>query len=421
MKRIYFDNNATTCPRPEVIETFNDVMKKFWGNPSSIHADGQDARRIVEESREKIAHLLNAPGGPAGIVFTSSGSESNNTAIKGVAFYARTELLPSGGGHIITTPIEHHAVLNVCEYLRDKHNFEITYLPVDETGLVSPDSVKSAIREDTVLVSVMYANNEIGTIEPVEEIGKVVYNARKERERKGNSLPLYFHIDAVQAAGKIPIDLSKLKTDFLSISAHKFYGPKGVGMLWVRPSITVGGKENPVNFHPLIHGGHHEANRRASTENVPGIAAMAKALELAVNNMEEEEKRILDLRQKLEAGIFSQIPHVRLNGHPTQRIAGTLNVSFDYLEAEGLAVALDMAGISVSTGSACASGSTEPSHVITAIGCPPELARGSVRFSLGIYNTMEEVEKVLKVLPGIVEKLRTISPLYKKNKNFSSD
>jgi len=411
MERIYFDNNATTRPRPEVTEKFMEVMKDVWGNPSSIHTDGQNARSIVEDSREKIARLLSAPGGPQEIVFTSSGSESDNTAIKGVAFYSKSIL--KKGGHIITTAIEHHAVLNVCQYLESYHGFDVTYLGVDETGKVSPQDVASAIRDDTVLVSVMYANNEIGTIEPVADIGKIVYNARKARAKKGNPLPVYFHVDAVQAAGKIPINLSGMKIDLLSISAHKFYGPKGVGVLWVRSSPQ---DDDGVKFHPLIHGGHHEANRRASTENVPAIAAMAYALELAVGKMEEEEKRILDMRLRLEKGLFSKIPHIRLNGHPTERIAGTLNVSFDFLEAEGLAVALDMAGVSVSTGSACASGSTEPSHVITAIGCPPALARGSIRFSLGIYNTMEEVDRVLEILPPIVARLREISPLYKKSK-----
>ncbi|MDI6756870.1 MAG: cysteine desulfurase family protein, partial [Endomicrobiia bacterium] len=388
---------ATTPASPEAIDIMARVAREAYGNPSSVHSAGQDAKAILEESREKIARILGAAK-PSEIIFTSSGTESDNTAIKGAAFADRAR-----GNHIITSMVEHHAVLNVCEYLSKYHGFEITYLPVDSYGSVDPSDIEKSLRDTTIMVSIMHANNEIGTIEPVVEIGRIIHNANARRARANRSR-VYYHVDAVQTAGKIPLNAIKIGADFISISAHKFYGPKGVGCLYAASG---------AEFHPLLHGGHHEGNRRASTENAPGAAAMAFALETAVSSMEEDEKKILALRAQLERGIFSSIRDVRLNGHPSERLAGTLNVAFDYLDGESLVVALDMADVCVATGSACASGSTEPSHVITAVGCPKAQARGSVRFSLGKYNTEAEVNHVLKILPATVEKLREISPLYK--------
>lgn len=397
MKRIYFDNNATTFAIPEVIELMAVTARALCGNPSSVHSAGQEARAALEESREKLARLLGAAK-PSEIIFTASGTESDNTAIKGAAFANRAR-----GNHIITTLIEHHAILNTCEYLAREHGFEVTYLPVDSCGRVDPADVEKALRDTTIIVSVMHANNEIGTIEPVEEIGRLLKNANRRRAAASKPRVLY-HVDAVQSAGKIDVNVQKMGVDFLSVSAHKFYGPKGVGCLYAASG---------ADFHPLLHGGHHEGNRRASTENVAGAVAMARALELSAATSADDGAKILSLRQKLESGILSAISDVRVNGHPAERLAGTLNAAFDYLDGESLVVALDMEGICVSTGSACASGSTEPSHVITAIGCPPALARGSIRFSLGKYNTEQEVDSVLAILPPAVKKLRAISPLYK--------
>lgn len=396
MKQIYFDNNATTRMREEVVAAMSPYFRDVFGNPSSIHSFGQSAKKALEDARENVARLINAKK-PSEVIFTSSGTESINTAIKGVAF-ANKEF----GNHIITTAIEHHAVLHTCQYLEKEHGFEVTYLPVDRYGMVSLDELKKAIKETTIIVSVMHANNEIGTIQPIAEIGKIISEINKQRATD-HKFRIYFHTDAVQTVGKLPIDVEKLKVDFLSFSGHKFYGPRGVGCLYVRDGS---------NFHPLLHGGHHERNRRASTENLAGIVGLSKALELAVSEMAEENEKLSKLRDRLQSGIFEKISYVRLNGHETQRLSGTLNIGFDFVDGESLVIALDMAGVAVSTGSACASGSTKPSHVISAIGCPPELARGSVRFSLGIYNTQEEVDYVIEILPGIVEKLRKISPLY---------
>lgn len=395
MKEIYFDNNATTPLRAEVLEAMLPYYKDVYGNPSSIHGIGQRAKKSLEDAREKIAELLNAKS-PSEVIFTSSGTESNNTAIKGVAFANK-----SRGNHIITSAIEHHAVLNPCEYLANHHGFEITYLPVDKYGRISPDDLSAAIKSTTVLVSIMHANNEIGTVQPVEEIGKML--KRINARRAGNRI--YFHTDAVQTVGKLPIDVAKMNVDLLSFSAHKFYGPKGAGGLYVKEGVI---------FHPLLHGGHHEGGRRAATENVAGIVGMARAMELAIDEMPSETDNLLRLRKKLEKGILGKIPNTHLNGHPTERLPGTTNVSFEFIEGESLVVLLDMSGIAASTGSACASGSSEPSHVITAIGCPPNLSQGSVRFSLGRYNTEKEVDYLLKILPSAIEKLRKISPLYNK-------
>ncbi len=398
MKDIYFDNNATTKTRHEVVAEMTPYFEALYGNPSSIHGIGQKAKKALEDSREKIAKILNAAS-PSEIIFTASGTESNNTAIKGTAFANR-----KNGNHIITTSIEHHAVLHTCEYLEKEHGFEITHIPVDNYGVISMEELKNAVRERTILISVMHANNEIGTIQPVREIADFISRANSSRAGRGLG-KIYFHTDAVQTVGKIKIDLEETKVDMLSFSAHKFYGPKGVGCLYVKEG---------VGFHPLLHGGHHELGHRASTENLPGIVGMTKALDLAVAEIEEENKKLRRLRERMEKEIIEKIPFSRINGHPTERLAGTSNIGFEFIEGESLVVSLDMAGIACSTGSACASGSTEPSHVIKAIACPPNFAQGAVRFSLGRYNSEREVDYLLKILPSIVEKLRSISPLYKK-------
>jgi cysteine desulfurase len=387
-KKIYFDNNATTPPRPEVVKAmlpYLDADHGLYGNPSSVHVLGQETRKAVEEARAKVAGLIGAD--PDEIVFTSCGSESDATAIKGAVFSAKER---KKGNHILTSSIEHDTVLFCCEYLQ-KQGWGVTFLPVDSAGLLDPDEVKKRIRQDTVLVSVMHANNEIGTVEPVSEIGRIC------RER---NVP--FHTDAVQSVGKIPVNVDELNVDLLSLSAHKFYGPKGAGALYVRKG---------TRLHPLFHG-HHEKNRRAGTENVAGIVGMGVACEWAAKTMESDAKKVSALRDRLERGILEKVPCARLNGHPTRRIPGTANFSFEFVEGEGCVVLLDVEGIAVSTGSACASGTTKASHVLRAIGVPGNIAQGAVRFSLGHTNTEKEVETALEVVPGVIERLRSLSPLW---------
>jgi cysteine desulfurase len=334
-----------------------------------------------------MAKFINANASE--IVFTGGGSESDNTAIKGVAFANQER-----GRHIITSKIEHHAVLNTCKYL-EQIGFSVTYLPVDKYGLVDPSDFKKAIRKDTILASIMYANNEIGTIEPIKELARIA---------KENNV--YFHTDAVQAAGKIKLDVKELGVDLLSISAHKFYGPKGVGLLYIKKGTKI---------HPLIHGGHHEKNRRAGTENVAGIIGMAKAAEIAMDFLKNPENglKIKKLRDMLEEGIIKNIPEVIVNGHTEKRMDNILNICIKYIEGESILIHLDFEGICASSGSACTSGSLEPSHVLLALGLPHEIAHGSIRFSFGKFNTEEDVKKVIDVLPGIVEKLRNMSPFWK--------
>jgi cysteine desulfurase len=384
MKRIYLDYNATTPVHPHVVKEI-EKCNRLFGNPSSVHKFGQEAKKLLEEARERIAKFINAESDE--IIFTSCGSESTNLAIKGIAYGNKEK-----GNHIITSSIEHHAVLNPCEYL-EKNGFSVTYIPVDKYGLVDPNDVKKAIRKDTILISIMHANNEIGTIQPIEEIGKIA----KENQ-------IYFHTDAIQTFGKIKIDVNKLHIDLLSFSGHKFYAPKGIGGLYVRRGIKI---------EPLIHGGHHEKNRRAGTENVPSIVGMAKACEIAEKEMEKEEERLRRLTTKLWEKIESKIDDVIFNGHPEKRLANTLNVSFKFVEGEAVLISLDLKGVAVSTGSACASGSLDPSHVLLAIGLSYEDARGAIRFSLGKYTTNEDIDYVGNILPKIISKLRTISPLKK--------
>ncbi len=356
-----------------------------YGNASSIHFFGREARAAVEEAREKVAGLIGA--GEEEIVFTSGGSEADNFALKGVA-YAREQK----GKHIITSSIEHQAVLNTGQYL-EKKGFRVTYLPVDKYGLVEPDDLRRAFTEETVLVSIILANNEIGTIQPIEELAKIT------KEKK-----VYFHTDAVQAVGKIPVNVEELGVDLLSLSGHKFYGPKGVGALYIRKGVKI---------DSLIHGGHHEGQHRAGTENVPGIVGLGKAAELASREMEGWKTHLIHLRDKLEKGIRERIDYVRLNGHPEKRLPNTLDMSFEFIEGESLIISLDLKGVAVSTGSACTSGSLKPSHVLMAMGVAPEIAQGSIRFSLGKGTSAEDIDYVLGVLPEIVDRLRRMSPLYK--------
>ncbi len=388
MCRIYLDHAATTPTHPDVVKAMLPFFTDAFGNPSSIYSYGQEAKAAVEKARTKTAELIGARSEE--IVFTSGGTEADNFALKGVA-YANGHK----GNHIITTSIEHHAVMEVCTFL-GKRGFTITYLPVDEYGLVDPDDVRKAITTKTMLISIIHANNEVGTIEPVSEIGKIA----KEAE-------VFFHTDAVQTVGHIPVNVDELKVDLLSISAHKFYGPKGVGALYVRKG---------TKLIPFMQGGEQEKMRRAGTENVPAVAGLGKAVELAGQEMDKEAERLVGLRDKLIKGLMDKVDHIRLNGHPTTRLPNNINVSVDFVEGESMLLNLDLEGICASTGSACSSASLEPSHVLLALGLSPEQAHGSLRFTLGRENSEEDMERVLDVLPGIVGKLRAMSPLLKTQK-----
>ena len=381
---IYMDNAATTAVRKEVLDAMLPYFTEHYGNPSSIHSVGRDAKRAVEAARKQVAAALNAQ--PQEIYFTAGGSESDNWALR-----SATEMLAKKGKHIITSSIEHHAVLHTCEYLEKQHGYRITYLPVDEFGRVSPDDVKKAIAEDTVLISIMAANNEIGTLQPIAEIGKIAKEAG-----------VLFHTDAVQAVGAIPLDVNALNVDLLSLSAHKFHGPKGVGALYVRKG---------VRMNNLIFGGAQERSLRAGTENLASIVGLGKAIEIAVAELPEYAAKMTKLRDELIDGILAEIPNVRLNGHRAERLPGNVNVSVRYIEGESLLMRLDLLGIEGSSGSACTSGSLDPSHVLLAIGLPHEIAHGSLRLSLGINNTEDDVKRVLRELPGVVKTLRDMSPL----------
>ncbi|MBQ2753220.1 MAG: cysteine desulfurase NifS [Firmicutes bacterium] len=392
MRNIYFDNAATTPVRKEVMETILPYFNEYFGNASSVYNIARISKKVMEDAREKITEAFNADRNE--IYFTSGGSEADNWAIKGVA-----EALSGKGKHIITTNVEHHAVLHTCQYL-EKKGYEVTYLPVDEFGLVSAEQVEKAIKEDTILISIMFANNEIGTIMPVKEIGEVA-------RRRG----VYFHTDAVQAAGHIKIDVKDMNIDLMSISGHKLGAPKGVGALYVRKGVKI---------ESLLHGGAQERRKRAGTENIPGIVGLGKAVELAAKEMDEEAERLTRLRDKLIKGILESIPYSRLNGHHEKRLPGNVNISFEFIEGESMLLFLDMKGIYASSGSACTSGSLDPSHVLLAIGLPHEKAHGSLRISLGRDNTEEEVDMLLSELPPIVERLRAMSPLYEEFKAKNS-
>ncbi len=386
MRRVYFDHNATTPVDQEVLAAMLPYFSDDFGNASSIHSFGQRTRAAVEQARESVAALLGAR--PAEIVFTSGGTESDNQAIFGVVAAARGERK-----HVITTAIEHHAVLNACQAL-ERRGVAVTYLPVDREGCVDPGDVRCAIRPETVLFTVMHANNELGALQPIEEIGRIAAEA-----------DVYFHTDAVQAAGKVPLDVDQLGVDLLSISAHKLYGPKGVGALYIRKG---------TRLEPLLYGGHHERDRRPGTENVAGIVGLGKAAELARAHLPEDSARLAAMRDRLEEGLLARVPHARVNGSRLHRTPNTANIAFPFVEGEALVIALDLKGLACSTGAACSSGAVEPSHVLTAIGLPPEDARASLRFSLGRGNTEEEVAFALDVIPGVVEHLRELSPVYKK-------
>ena len=382
---IYLDNAATTKMKDSVIQAMLPYFSETFGNASSTYTQaGQAARKALTEARRKVASAIGAD--EKEIFFTSGGSEADNWAIKGVALRNKNK-----GNHIITTTVEHHAVLHTCEFL-EKQGFKVTYVPVDEFGMVSPEDIKNAITDETILVSVMFANNEIGTINPISEIGAIC-------REKG----VYFHTDAVQATGAVPINVGELNIDLLSMSAHKFHGPKGVGALYIRKGVKI---EN------LIHGGAQELGRRATTENVAGVVGMAQALTEACDNMQEKTEKLIKLRDKLINGILESVPYTRLNGHPVMRLPNNTSFCFRYIEGESLLLSLDMLGYVVSSGSACTSGSLDPSHVLLGIGLPHEIAHGSMRASLSEFTTEEEIDSFIKAVGPIVQRLREMSPLY---------
>jgi len=385
MKHIYMDYAATTPMLPEVAEAMQPYFSRKYGNPSSIHSMGQEARDAVEHARSQVAAIIACR--PESVVFTGGGTESDNHAIKGVCLAGRGKR-----NHIITTAIEHHAVLNTCNYMKEL-GFDVTVAPVDRYGMVDPDDIKKAITAKTLLVSVMHANNEVGAIQPIEQIGNITRQAG-----------VYFHVDAVQTAGHLPIDVDSMGIDLLSASAHKLYGPKGVGMLFIR-----GG----THIVPLLHGGEQENERRAGTENVAGIAGFGRAAEIARAGMANEADRLMEYRDRLIDSVLGRVADSYLNGHRTSRLPNNTNFSFDFIEGEAILMYLDAEGICASTGSACSSTSSEPSHVLLALGIPVERARGSVRFTLGRWTSGEDVDKVVEALPRIVEKLRAMSPLVK--------
>ncbi|MBQ2700664.1 MAG: cysteine desulfurase NifS [Clostridia bacterium] len=384
MNKIYMDNAATTAVSPSVLEKMLPYFTQVYGNASSIHTTGREAHKVIDEARRQVANAIGCT--PGEIYFTAGGSESDNWAIKGAAFARQKK-----GNHIITSSIEHHAVLHTCQWL-EKHGFEVTYLPVDEYGQVQPEDVEKAITDKTILITIMAANNEIGTLQPVKEISKIA-----------KAHGIWFHTDAVQAMGAVPVNVEDWGVDMLSMSAHKFHGPKGVGALYIRKGVR------PDIF---MQGGAQERGQRAGTENLAGIVGLGAALEEAVNNLDANAARLSKLRDKLISGILEAIPECRLNGHPTNRLPNNVNVSIRYIEGEALLLRLDLAGVAASSGSACTSGSLDPSHVLMAIGLPHEIAHGSLRLSLGTESTEEEVDEVLKVLPNIVSTLRAMSPLY---------
>ena len=385
-KRIYMDHAATTYVKPEVLDAMTPYFTEHFGNPSSIHSFARETKKAIDHAREQVANAIGAT--PSEIFFTSGATESDNWALRGMAYQHKNK-----GNHIITTAIEHHAMLHTCQAL-EKEGFEVTYLEVDENGLVTPEQVKNAITDKTILVSVMFANNEIGTIEPIEQIGAVC-------KEKG----VVFHTDAVQAFGAVPIDVNKMNIDLLSITGHKLYGPKGTGALYIRKGVIL---------KNLIEGGAQERGKRPGTENIAGIVGLGKAAELANEHMEENAARLTALRDKLIDGILQQIPETRLNGHRTKRLPNNVNICFRYIEGESLLLLLDRAGIAASSGSACTSGSLDPSHVLLAIGLPHEIAHGSLRLTLGACTTEEDVLYTIETLKTIVERLRQMSPLYHK-------
>lgn len=383
MQRVYLDNNASTPVLPDVLEAMRPYFGERFGNASSIHHHGQETRAAVERARESVAALLGCRAEE--LVFTSGGTESDNLSIAGLA---------AAGDHIITSSIEHHAVLHACKHL-EQTGCEVTYLPVDECGLVDPDDVRRALQRNTKLISIMMANNETGVLQPVEEIGKIAAEA-----------DVFFHTDAVQAAAKVPIDVARIRCDALSISGHKFNAPQGVGALYVRKS---------THIQPLFYGGRHERSRRAGTENVPGIVGLGKTAELAMRGFERsDDQKMRALRDRLEQGILAQVDESGVNGKGAPRVPNTSNIYFDSIEGEPMVISLDLKGLAVSTGAACSSGALEPSHVLLAMGLRPDRARASVRFSLGKQSTAEDIDFALALVPETVARLRELSPVYKK-------
>ena len=386
-RTVYLDHAATTAVDPRVVEAMLPYWTERYGNPSSIYSLGRDAYHALDQSRQTVAGILNCS--PREVVFTSCGTESDNMALRGVALERRHRAKKN---HIITSPIEHHAIVHTVEQLDETFGFEVTYVPVDHYGMVNPADVENAIRPDTALISIMYGNNEVGTIEPIAEIGAIA---------RAHKIP--FHTDAVQAGGTLSLDVKMLNVDLLSLSAHKFYGPKGVGVLYARRGVPL---------LPMQTGGAHERRRRAGTENIAYIVGLATALRLAYEEAEETNARLAELRDRLIAGVLQRIPESQLSGHPSQRLPNNASFLFKYIEGESILLSLDLMGVAASSGSACTSGSLEPSHVLTAMGYPHEVAHGSLRLTLGKENTGEDVDYVLDILPGIVEKLRRMSPLY---------
>lgn len=398
MQRVYLDHNATTPASPEVVAAMLPFLSEEYGNASSIHSFGQRARAAVERAREAVAALIGARAGE--IVFTSGGTEANNLAIFGLIGWLVGGLAGGRAGaageapkHLITTQIEHHCVLNACQFL-ERQGIDVTYAPVSAAGVVDPDEIRRAIRPETVLISVMHGNNELGTIQPIEEIARIAAEA-----------DIYFHTDAVQTAGKLPLDVAQLGVDLLALSGHKIRAPKGVGALYVSKG---------TRLQPVFYGGHHERDRRPGTENVAGIVALGRAAELARERLAEDAARVAALRDRLERELLTRVSEARVNGAGAQRTPNTSNITFRHVEGESLVIALDLKGVACSTGAACSSGAVEPSHVLTAIGLAPEDARASLRFSLGHSSTAEEIDYGISVVPGVVEHLRELSPVYHK-------
>jgi len=395
MNRIYLDHNATTAVDPVVLDAMLPYFSGEFGNAASIHTPGQRARAAVETAREQVAALIGARSQE--IVFTSGGTESDNHAVFGVVGQAFLPVPSSTNAdsfpHIITTAIEHEAVLNACQAL-EKSGARVTFLATNREGQIDLDKLRQAVRPETVLITVMHANNELGTLQPLEEIGRIA----KERD-------IYFHTDAVQSSGKVPIDVNKHGVDLLSLSAHKFYGPKGIGALYIR-----GG----TRLRQLLYGGHHQRGFRPGTENVAGIVGLGKAAEIARESLAADARRVSTLRNKLEQGLLARVPHARVNGGAASRTPNTTNLVFPGIEGEALLIALDLNGLACSTGAACSSGAVEPSHVLMAIGLPPDEARASLRFSLGRHTTEQEIDFTLQVVPSAVEQLRELSPSYRK-------
>lgn len=385
MQKVYLDNAATTKVRNEVVEAMLPYFTEYFGNPSSLHLFAREAGKGLDTARAQVAKALNAK--PEEIIFTGGGSESDNMALRGIP-----EAYKKKGKHVITSAVEHHAVLHTLEAMEKEGRVEVTYLPVDEYGMVTAEQVEKTIRPDTVLVSIMFANNEVGTIMPIEQIGETC-----------KKYGVLFHTDAVQAVGHVPVDVEKMHIDLLSLSGHKFHGPKGVGALYVRKGVRI-----PA----LILGGAQERRKRAGTENVPGIVGMGKAIELATSELEDNAAKMKVLRDRLIFGIPARIPDVKLNGHPTERLPNNVNFSIRFIEGESILLMLDLNGIAASSGSACTSGSLDPSHVLLAMGLSHEVAHGSLRLTLSEFTTPEEIDYVLDTLPPIVEKLRAMSPLY---------